>query len=83
MDQARERQLAAARPAAERVGRLEHRHFDTLGGEGEAGSEPVGPAADDDRPRHDVTSGCFGVADTVAGLIVGVSMTAGAWLTRS
>ena len=44
-----QRQLAAARAAAERVGGLEHGHVDALGGEREGGSEPVGPAADDDR----------------------------------
>ena len=49
VEQPRQRQLAAARPAAERVGGLEHRDVDALGGEREGGSEPVGPAADDDR----------------------------------
>ena len=71
VDQAGERQLAAARPAAERVGGLEHGHLDALGGEGEGGSEPVGPAADDDCTSHAVTSGCLVVV-----------VTAGAWLTR-
>ena len=52
VDQAGQRQLAAAGAAAERVGGLEHRHVDALGGEGEGGSEPVGPAADDDGARH-------------------------------
>ena len=37
MDQARERQLAAARPAAERVGGLQHRDFDSFGGKGQGG----------------------------------------------
>src|SRR3954470_14234298 len=55
VDQAGERQLAAARPAAERVGGLEHGHLDALGGEGEGGSEPVGPAADDDGAGHATT----------------------------
>ncbi len=38
-----------ARAAAERVGRLEHGDRHAGVGQGEGGSEPVGPAADDDR----------------------------------
>ena len=41
--------LRAARPAADRVGRLEHGHVEAGAGQPRRGGEPVGPAADDDR----------------------------------
>ena len=56
VEQARERQLAGAGAASERVGRLEHGHLDAFGCEGEGGSEPVGPAADHDCGGHAVTA---------------------------
>ena len=56
VEQAGERQLAscgcrrrASSAASSTV------HLDAFGGEGERGSEPVGPAADDDRAGHAVT----------------------------
>jgi hypothetical protein len=52
VDQAGERQLIAAAASAEGVGGLEDLDLDPLGGEGEGGGEPVGPAADDDRACH-------------------------------
>ena len=69
MDEARQRQLAAACPSAEAVGRLEHGHVDALGRQGQRGGEPVGPAADDHRGAHAVTSA--------------FSAACGVWLTRS
>ena len=48
VNQARERQLARASASAEGVGRLKDGHLHAGVGEGEGGSEPVGPAADHD-----------------------------------
>ena len=56
VEQAGERQLARAGAAPERVGCLEYGHLDAFGCEGEGGSEPVGPAADDDCAGHAVTA---------------------------
>ena len=56
VDQPRQRQLAGSRAATEAIGRLEHRHLDALGGEGEGGSEPVRPTAHHDGARHAPTA---------------------------
>jgi cation diffusion facilitator family transporter len=71
VNQPRQRQLAAARTATERVGRFEHGHLDARRRERERGSQTVGPAADDDRAGHASTGDAVAVAAALP------------WLTRS
>jgi hypothetical protein len=59
VDQSREGQLAAARPAAEPLGGLEHTHLDALGREGQGGGEPVGTTADHHSGCHEAALAIF------------------------
>ena len=52
VQQARHDGLARASAAADLVGRFQHRDLHTLFREGDGGSEPVGPAANDKRSGH-------------------------------
>ena len=52
VQQAREDRFAAAGATADVVGGLEHSDLHALGGQGDGGGEPVGPAAHHDCGTH-------------------------------
>ena len=68
------RQLGAPGATAGGLRRLDHEHLHSRVGEGDGGSEPVGPAADDDRAGHPATSSSGAATPTSATC---------PWLTRS
>ena len=61
MDEPRDRELAAARAAPDRVLGLEHRDLDALARERDRAGQPVRAGADDDRGAH-ATGGGLGPA---------------------